>query len=304
MISPADAVAPAPGSPDRRSPIARRLMRDLFLGLAIGFVALRLAGVEPWVQSVDAFAYWTTRSGDPYAASGVGALGAYLYSPAFAQALIPFVWLPFTVFVSLWTVLNIGALVLLVRRWALVWLLFLPVPFEIVSGNVHLLIAVVVAFGFRYPALWSFVLLTKVTPGIGLIWFAVRREWRSLGLALGVTVVIAGVSLVLAPGQWSAWIASLTANASGPAGTVGWYLPVPLLVRLPIAAVIVAWGGLTDRRWTVPVAVTLALPVVWLNGLAVLVALGPVLSGRRAVGRTAPLPAHVSRGESEPGVPA
>ncbi|HTC85513.1 MAG TPA: hypothetical protein VK656_02350, partial [Candidatus Acidoferrum sp.] len=40
----------------------------------------------------------------------------------------------------------------------------------------------------------------------------------------------------------------------------------------------VAWGGLTDRRWTVPIAVTLALPVVWLNGLAILVALAPILA--------------------------
>jgi hypothetical protein len=52
---------------------------------------------------------------------------------------------------------------------------------------------------------------------------------------------------------------------------------VPLIVRLPLAAGLVAWGGLTDRRWTVPVGVTLALPVVWLNSLAVLVALVPLL---------------------------
>ena len=51
--------------------------------------------------------------------------------------------------------------------------------------------------GFRYPWTWGFVLLTKVTPGIGLLWFAVRREWRALAIALGVTGVIVAVSLVL-----------------------------------------------------------------------------------------------------------
>ncbi len=30
------------------------------------------------------------------------------------------------------------------------------------------------------------------------------------------------------------------------------------------------WGALTDRRWAVPVAVTLALPVLWPSGFAVL----------------------------------
>jgi len=42
------------------------------------------------------------------------------------------------------------------------------------------LLAVAIAVGFRYPAAWALVLITKVTPGIGLVWFAVRREWCPL----------------------------------------------------------------------------------------------------------------------------
>jgi hypothetical protein len=59
-------------------------------------------------------------------------------------------------------------------------------------------------------------------------------------------------------------------------------VPIPLLVRVPAAAVIVVWGARTDRRWTVPVAVTLALPVLWPSGFAVLagcLALSP-MAGR------------------------
>ena len=59
--------------------------------------------------------------------------------------------------------------------------------------------------GFRYPAAWSLILLTKVTPGIGLLWFAVRREWRSLAIALGATAVIAAVSLAIDPRAWFEW---------------------------------------------------------------------------------------------------
>ena len=44
---------------------------------------------------------------------------------------------------------------------------------------------VAIVLGFRWPFTWAFVLLTKVTPGVGLLWFAVRREWRSLAIALG-----------------------------------------------------------------------------------------------------------------------
>jgi len=37
--------------------------------------------------------------------------------------------------------------------------------------------------------------------------------------------------------------------------------------------VLVAWGGLTDRRWTVAVAATISLPILWPSGFAVLTAL-------------------------------
>ena len=213
-----------------------RLLRDGFVILAAVFVALRLLAVQPWVESVDAYAYWTTRSGDPYAAAEAGRIGAYLYSPAFAQLLAPLVLLPWPVFCAAWTAL------LCFVYWRLVGRLALP-------------------------------LLTKVTPGIGLLWFAVRREWRSLGLAVGATVVVSAVSFVVAPDAWRQWLALLVRDAGAPLETPGWYAPIPLLVRLPVAAVVVTWGALTDRRWTVPVAVVLSLPIVWLNSLAILAAL-------------------------------
>ena len=71
-----------------------RLLRDGYLILAIAFVALRALGVQPWAESVDAYAYWSTRDGISYAAAETGQIGAYLYSPAFAQLLTPLVWLP------------------------------------------------------------------------------------------------------------------------------------------------------------------------------------------------------------------
>ena len=73
-------------------------------------------------------------------------------------------------------------------------MLSLPVSQEILIGNIHLLLAAAIVLGFRWPGTWAFVLLTKVTPGVGLLWFAVRREWRSLGIALGATAAIVAVS--------------------------------------------------------------------------------------------------------------
>jgi hypothetical protein len=262
--------------------VRHRLLRDGFLILAITFVVLRLFGIEPWDDSVDAYAYWTTRDGDLYG-DATGRIGAYLYSPAFAQSLLPLTWLPFQVFAALWTALNLAIVRWLAGpRLALPLLvLFLPIGFEVVSGNVHLLYAAAVVLGFRYPAAWALPLLTKVTPGIGLVWFAARREWRSLAIAGGATGVIVAASYLLSPADWAAWLDILRRDAAGEMVTTGWYLPVSVWVRLPIAAALIAWGGVTDRRWTVPVGVVLALPVLWLNGLATLVALVPLLAAER-----------------------
>jgi hypothetical protein len=257
-----------------------RLLRDIYVVVAIIFVGLRLFAIEPWADSVDAYAYWTTRDGVFYDEAATGRIGAYLYSPAFAQLLTPLALLPLPVFTAVWTAINLAALWWLLGRLALPSLLFLPIPFEIISGNVHLLYAVAIVAGFRHAAGWALMLLTKVTPGIGILWFLVRREWRAFALAVGVTTAIALVSFLLDRSSWETWVALLQADV-GVAGqatfeTVGWYLPIALLPRLIVAAAIVAFAALTGRRWLLPVGVVVALPVVWLNGLAILAAVVPL----------------------------
>jgi hypothetical protein len=260
----------------------RNLARDIFLGLAIGFIALRLADVRPWDQSVDAYAYWSTRDGILYEGSSVGILGSYLYSPAFAHLLIPLTLLSWALFNAIWTAINCALLWYLAGRWSLLALLFLPIPLEIVSGNVHLIYAYVAVAGLRWPALWAIPLITKVTPGIGLLWFLVRREWRNLAIAMAATAAIVLISVILDQAAWREWIALLLNSDQAPTQTPGWYVPVPLLPRLVIAAILVVWGARTNRPWVLPVAMTCALPLIWLNGLAVLAGLLPAWRQRAA----------------------
>jgi hypothetical protein len=189
--------------------LIRRLARDGYLMLAIAFLALRLFQVPPWDQSVDAYAYWSTRDGTYYDGQTAGAMGAYLYSPAFAQLLAPLTWLPWPVFVTVWTAINVAVVWWLLGRWSLPAMLFLPIPFEIVSGNVHLLYAAAIVLGVRASATWALPILTKVTPGIGLAWFAVRREGRPLVQAVVVTGAIVAVSyLSIRPPGVSGWTSS------------------------------------------------------------------------------------------------
>jgi hypothetical protein len=171
----------------------------------------------------------------------------------------------------LWSALLVATTVWLGWRRTLLVLAFPPVALELYYGNVNLLVAAAIALGFRYPATWAFILLTKVTPGVGLLWFAVRREWRSLAIALGLTGVIVAVSFVVDAPLWPEWLSRMSEDAPEPLGGL---LAIPLWLRLPLAVVVVVWGARTNRKWTVPVAATLALPVLWIAGLSILAAIG------------------------------
>jgi hypothetical protein len=142
---------------------------------------------------------------------------------------------------------------------------------------------------------WAFILLTKVTPGIGLFWFLVRHEWRSLAIALSVTAALAAASFAFAPGPWADWIAVLRVTEANPVRPSTPFDFIPLPARIAIAGGLVVWAARTDRRWVVPVAATLALPVVYLNGLALLVA-APYLWTKDRERRLAPKAVPVTAG--------
>ncbi len=257
----------------------RRLAIPSFIVVIAVFAGLRLLGVDPWAMpAYDLYAYWTTRDGLAYAAALQGDTGAYLYSPAFAQLIAPLTALPWQVFAGLWTALIAAPLLWLGGRHAILLILLPPIFMSVALGQLDLAFAVVAIVGLRWPAVWVLPILTKVTPGIGLLWFLVRREWQSLGLAIGATLALALGSLAIDPGGWRDWLAMLTRMEFPALGGGLWFLPVPLLVRLPLVAALIAWGALTDRPWVLPVGVCFSLPTVWFNSPTILVALLPMVA--------------------------
>jgi hypothetical protein len=224
----------------------------------------------------DAYSYWSIDLHDLYgrAMASNFAIGAFRYTPPIAYLFAPLALLPWWLFVWLWTALGVGIVTWLAGRWTLVVLALPPVALELYHGNVHLLIAAALALSFRFPWMWSFVVLTKITPGVGLLWFAVRREWRSLAIAVGATAAIVLLSLVIAPAYWADFVRSIASNVDQPQY---FSIPPPAVIRIPLAAVVVIWGARTDRPWTVPVAATLGLPILWPHGLSVLLAALPFL---------------------------
>ncbi len=255
--------------------------------LAIVFLAVPFG--RSWRTGQEAFCYWIANLNSPYSLSDWTSPIAYVYSPAFLQAMSPLTRLPWIAFIGIWTALLVLAVRYLTGpRLFAVGVVLATV--ELIGGNISLLLAVAMVVGFRWPAAWAFVLLTKVTPGIGLLWFVVRREWRQLAIALGATALVVAISAVIMPGAWLDWL-NLLVGLAGRDGT--WAaIPIPFLLRLPVAIAVVVWGARTDRRWAVPVAGMLALPALWYGGLTMLLAVIALRDPERELGViAAPSPA-------------
>ena len=267
-----------------RAPV-KRVRLALFAGAwALGLLgfALALSGSH----GGDRLMYWST-VGQPLYVHAEFTKADFLYSPIAAQLLYPLSRLPWSLFWALFALAGSATFAWLLAPlgWAFGLPLFLAVLPVAVNGNIEWLMTLVVVFGFRYPGLWAIPLLTKVSPGVGLVWFAVRREWRALGMALGVTVGVAGLSFLFAPALWFGWIGMLWENAQARGD--GWsLLPIPLIWRTVLAAIVIAWGARANRRWALLAGVMLARPDLLLAELSMLAVI-PRLAPRRRAGAPA-----------------
>ena len=277
LLDPVDALlARLPAPVEER--IRQRLGLDLFIVVTAVVIFMRLFAVSPWTPWVlDMHTYWATRDGFTYATSNPYLIGAYLYAPVFAQALYPLTTLPWPVFAALWTAAISLTVIWLVGRWSFPVLLFSgALALELYLGQIDVFIAAAVVVGFRYPGVWAFPLLTKVAPGVGLLWFLFRREWRALATAGAATVAIAAVSAIAAPNLWHDWYDLLRRSVTDKQVVDGAYLAIPVWARLPFAVGIIFWGARTNRHWTVPVGILLAMPILWLNVFTLLIAVIPL----------------------------
>lgn len=243
--------------------VRMRLPRDLLW--LVGLLSLWLA-VALMLQfggpGVDSHAYWLAWRGDMYKGPPA-TYDAYLYSPAFAQAIWPLTLLPWPIFALVWSALGLAALLWLVAtcRWQVAVPLLFVGAHDVLAGNVNWLLAVVVVLGHRAPWLWSVPLLTKVTPGLGPLWFLVRKEWHALFVSLGVTALVVALSWLSAPHLWQQWIDLLVGNAGSTDETLGGSFLPPLVYRIPVVVLLTVWAARTSRHWLLPIAMFLASPV-------------------------------------------
>lgn len=251
--------------------LARRLARDGTILFGLLYALASLAGYAP--PPGDLEIYWATGLQYPevYAPATPGSGMATPYPPPFLVLFAALHLLPWPVVVIGWQVATFAALWYLARTWAPLVIAagiafaFVPeltpigAPFQVAAhGNAHLLMSAAVVAGLRHPGAWAGALLTKMTPGVGLLWYVLRREWRPLGVALGVTAAIALASVAVWPTGWPEYIAFGLRNIGG---SESW--GPPFAVRLAMSVALLAVGAWRGWLWTVPIAAGWAVLVLY-----------------------------------------
>ncbi len=241
----------------------------LFGCLTVGLICGIAQATGFITDPFDAHMYWNANVPDLYPVTWDIA-GGYVYPPPMALVvnfLHPLGWPLFIAgfttasWWAFWYLTRALALPVLLASWMLAPLVGGNVIGYLFMGNVQLLMAAAIVASIRgWPGWTAVPLLTKIV-GIPLVWWAVRREWRNLAIALGATAAVVVVTALVSPESWEAFVRFLTTNTvdTSPVPMV----PIPLPVRLVAAVLLTGWGGLTNRRWTVMIAAGLAIPALY-----------------------------------------
>jgi hypothetical protein len=238
----------------------------------------------------DAMVFWSAWHGPMYYSGASLQFTTFIYSPVAALAFWPLAQLPQTAYLVVWTALGMASYV---------WLLA-PLPraarfpalaagfLFCVNGNIEWVLALVAVVGMRWPAVWLVALFTKVAPFMGFGWFVLRGEWRSVALTATLAVALMVASALILPGAWPTWIdtvRSLATESAGKATYNSLMPPIPLVVRVAVAAVVLVWGARANRPVVLPLVLALVQPdwQPWALGILA------------AVPRLVSLPAQVDR---------
>ena len=244
----------APVAPARFTLLRPTRERVLALTWVLGAVVLWLAADAAASHGLghDSHAYWIA----PLDASAYGGLpgegDAFLYSPLFAQAAHLVTWLPWPVYLALWTASAVAAYVWLLRPLRWVWavpLAALAIE-DVTLGNTTWLLALLAVAGMRRAAWWVPIAFTKVPAGVGILWHVVRRDWRGVASAVALGAGLLAVSFALSPQMWIAYV-ELMRGLGSP----------EVAARTAVAAVMVVLAARSDRPWLVPVALVVCAPL-------------------------------------------
>jgi hypothetical protein len=237
--------------------------------VTVAQVLLSILGVLVFVRTFrdtgpgfDFFAYWNVDPLHPYTTTMD--FGAFHYAPPLAWPAAILHQVPFELARLAWLAVSLLVLGWLTGRWALAWLAFLPVTWELFHGNIHLEMAALLVVG------WSAWLpLAKPTAiVVAIADIAMRR--RAALLPIVSALVIVAISMVVQAATWGDWVRHLLTVSSDAGGDAR--IPIPWLARLPFAVALSVLAWHRRQTWLLAPALALSLPILWFHGLAVLTA--------------------------------
>ena len=223
-----------------------------------------------------------------YGAPGIGDYGAYRYPPTFAYLAIPLALPPELVVTWAYRAACLACVRYLTGswRWTGVALLFQPLQIELVALNVTLPIAAVARAALRRsPSAGALLPATAALKNgtallLPFVWRWQPALRRPMLLGLVAMLAVCGLHAVLAPDQWTDYIASLVQQSGTPNRGPGVLnqllilLPSTLwdfVLRFAICAVLAAIAVWRGWGWLAFAAAALAVPTLWVARLAALV---------------------------------
>ena len=247
-----------------------------------------------WWPAYDTHAYWLAArhllDGSPlYAPATISDYGAYKYPPIFAQMAAPIALLPEWLVNWVWRIGGVACLRYLCGSWRLTLVASLqwPVFAELSYGNVTLQLGAVALLCFRdaraaYLLPWFAAL--KGGPGllIPYLWLTRPQARRPLIIGCLVFVAACALSVAVAPGLWSdyvatfGWEAESLMKGSYILAVVPDHGGLDFVIRLAVAVVAMGAAIRWRKDWLAFIAATATMPILAITRLAVLVGLWPL----------------------------
>ncbi|HYO44239.1 MAG TPA: glycosyltransferase 87 family protein [Candidatus Limnocylindrales bacterium] len=240
------------------------------LGLLIGLGALRLHLVTDALADVRAYydAGARLNAGLPLyeQAATTDDAAFYRYPPLLAILFRPLALLPFETAALIWEAILVAVTVMTLarlrpRRVVLLaaGMLAMPLLWTLAIGQAQALVTALLAVGSPWAV--AFAGHIKLTPWLVGIYWAGRRDWRSLGLLTWWIVGLALVQLVLEPQNTIAFLTFSSLEQVGDVVNLSPFAVSPLLWVATVAVLgLVAWR-LAPTRWGWAAAVVLSVGV-------------------------------------------
>ena len=260
-------------------------VRMVVVNLLANFAGL---GAPAAGLGIDTYAYWlagsNVTSGEPlYWARAIDEMGGYFYPPPFAQVWSAVSFAPEVATEWGWRILGVLSIRYMAGSWMVagLWWLYPGTLYELSFGNVTFQVAALTVAALRGRAEGVFpATLVKFSAAAVVPFLWLRRRDTRRGLVIGAVIAAAIVvtSALLAPVLWRDYVGVLGSQSSlSFEGTaIIHILPTPAsdyILRIAIAAIVIAISVRIDSPHLAFVASVLAVPTIWEQRLSVLFAL-------------------------------